>query len=79
MRIWHLAIPLIFLSCNPFKNRQDKKFASPKGYDLREPVRYYVRQSMQEISGIVLAPNEQHMLAINDEQGREQTLSFLEI
>jgi hypothetical protein len=70
MRIWHLAIPLILLSCNQFKNRQDKKFDSPKGYNLREPVRYYVRQSMQEISGIVLAPNEQHILSINDEQGR---------
>lgn len=70
MRIWHLVIPLVLLSCNRFKNRQDKNFDSPKGYDLREPVRYYVRQSMQEISGIVLAPNEQHILAINDEQGR---------
>ena len=70
MRIQYLAIFFLFLSCNQFKSRQDKNFTSPRGYDLREPVRYYVRQSMQEISGIVLAPDEHHILAINDEQGR---------
>lgn len=70
MRICYLAIFFLFLSCNQFKKRQDKNFTSPNGYDLREPVRFYVRQSMQEISGIVLAPNEQRILAINDEQGR---------
>lgn len=70
MRIQYLAIFFLFLSCNQFKSRQDKNFTSPNGYDLGEPVRYYVRQSMQEISGIVLAPDEHRILAINDEQGR---------
>jgi hypothetical protein len=70
MRIWLWVLPLFLLSCNRFKSRQDKNYTSPKGYDLTEPVKYYVRQSMQEISGIVLAPDYQHILAINDEQGR---------
>lgn len=75
MHIRYLAIFLLFLSCNRFQ-KQDKNFTSPKGYDLQEPVRFYVRQSMQEISGIVLAPNEQHILAINDEQGRVFSLDI---
>ncbi|SFE36123.1 SdiA-regulated [Chitinophaga sp. CF118] len=76
MRIRYFVIFLLLLSCNQFKNRQDKNFTSPKGYDFRESSRFYVRQSMQEISGIVLAPDEQHILAINDEQGRVFSLDI---
>lgn len=75
MHIRYLVIFFLLLSCNRFK-KQDKNFTSPSGYDLREPVRYYVRQSMQEISGIVLAPDEQHILSVNDEQGRVFSLDI---
>ena len=61
---------LLFASCNYYNENKNKTFGSPRGYDLSNPVRYHVRQSMQEISGIVLAPDEHHILAINDEQGR---------
>lgn len=64
-----LLVALLLTSCNYYNNR-DKKYESPKGYNLAEPTRFHVRQSMQEISGIVLAPDEHHILAINDEQGR---------
>lgn len=60
---------VLFISCNAFSD-QDKKYGSPKGYRLTEPVRYRVRESMQEISGIVLHPDPQHIYAINDEEGK---------
>lgn len=66
----------MFLSCNQFQKQRDKEFTSPTGYDLMNSERFYVRQSMQEISGIVLAPDEKHILAINDEQGRVFSLDL---
>lgn len=61
---------LMFLSCNNFSDREEKVFASPAGYDLKTPVRYRVRESMQEISGIVAFPDETNIIAVNDEEGR---------
>ncbi|PSL19546.1 SdiA-regulated domain-containing protein [Chitinophaga ginsengisoli] len=69
MQVRYIAFFFLFLSCNAF-NREDKQYGSPKGYNLAEPTRYRVRQSMQEISGIVLAPDEHHILSINDEEGK---------
>ncbi|WP_211999921.1 hypothetical protein [Chitinophaga sp. HK235] len=69
-RIPLLIITLLFLSCNSFSDREQKIYASPAGYDLKEPVRYRVRESMQEISGIEAFPDERNMIAINDEEGR---------
>ncbi|PSL48698.1 uncharacterized protein YjiK [Chitinophaga niastensis] len=69
VRIW-LMFPLFFLSCNAFSDREQKIYSSPQGYDLKEPVRYRVRESMQEISGIALFPDEHNIFAINDEEGR---------
>lgn len=37
---------------------------------MTEPQRFRVRESMQEISGIVLFPDERHIYSINDEQGK---------
>lgn len=65
-----LIFLLFFLSCNAFSDREQKVYSSPGGYDLKEPVRYRVRESMQEISGIVLFPDEHKIMAINDEEGR---------
>ncbi|WP_143310635.1 hypothetical protein [Chitinophaga vietnamensis] len=53
-----------------FADREQKVYASPKGYHLLEPVRYRVRESMQEISGIALFPDEHNIIAVNDEEGR---------
>lgn len=58
------------LSCNAFSDKEQKVYSSPKGYNLKEPVRYRVRESMQEISGIVLDPDQHRIMAINDEEGR---------
>jgi hypothetical protein len=60
---------LLFVSCNAFSDQQ-KKHSSPKGYKLTEPEKFRVRESMQEISGIQLFPDEHHIYAINDEQGK---------
>jgi sugar lactone lactonase YvrE len=68
MQAKYIALFFVFLSCN--FQKEDKVYASPKGYDLTAAQRYRVRQSMQEISGIVLAPDEHHILAINDEEGK---------
>ena len=65
-----LILALAFISCNAFSDRQDRQYKSPRGYKLTEPHRYRVRESMQEISGIVLNPDERHIYSINDEQGK---------
>jgi hypothetical protein len=69
MQVRYIAFFFLFLSCNAF-NREDKQYGTPGGYNLAEPTRYRVRQSMQEISGIVMAPDEHHILSINDEEGK---------
>jgi len=70
----HLRFPIIllavFLSCNAYTDRDQKNYASPKGYNLDTPVKFRVRESLREISGIVLNPDEQHIVAINDEDGK---------
>jgi len=72
--IMNLRISFVLLmayaSCNAFPGREDLQYKSPKGYKLTEPHRYRVRDNMQEISGIVLNPDEHHIYAINDEQGK---------
>lgn len=65
-----LILFAFLLSCNSFGDREEKVYNSPKGYDLKTPVRYRVRESMQEISGIVLYPDEHRIMAVNDEDGR---------
>lgn len=65
-----LIFLLFLLSCNSFSDREQKVYSSPAGYDLKEPVRYRLRESMQEISGIELFPDEHKIMAINDEEGR---------
>ncbi|MFX1702321.1 hypothetical protein PV783_00105 [Chitinophaga sp. CC14] len=71
-----LIFLLFLLSCN-MSDREQKVYASPRGYDLKEPVRYRVRESMQEISGIELFPDEHKIMAINDEEGRIYQLDVL--
>ncbi|MEI3802002.1 MULTISPECIES: hypothetical protein [unclassified Chitinophaga] len=71
-----LIFLLFLLSCN-MSDREQKVYASPRGYDLKEPVRYRVRESMQEISGMELFPDEHKIMAINDEEGHIYQLDVL--
>lgn len=67
----YLALLLIIvLSCNANTDQKKPHASSPKGYQLNDPQRFRVRESMQEISGIVLDPDEKNIYAINDEEGR---------
>ncbi|ASZ10955.1 hypothetical protein KTO58_20615 [Chitinophaga pendula] len=67
----YLALLLIIiLSCNASSEQEKKQPSTPKGYQLQDPQRFRVRESMQEISGLVLDPDENNIYAINDEEGR---------
>ncbi|MGX5818704.1 hypothetical protein ACWKWU_10940 [Chitinophaga lutea] len=55
-------------SCHATGDRQAT--SSPAGYDLSKPERFKVRESLQEISGLVYRQDEAHFIANNDEQGR---------
>src|SRR5882757_5281650 len=70
IRLPALLFLLMVFSCNAFSDNEQKKYHSPKGYKLTMPERFRVRESMQEISGIVLFPDEHHIYSINDEQGK---------
>jgi hypothetical protein len=69
MRRYYIVIFALLAGCTP-SDRNDIKYTSPPGYNLDAAARFHVRQSMDEISGLILAPDEHHILAINDEQGR---------
>ena len=43
---------------------------SPNGYRLEQYERFRVRESLQEISGLVFHRDEAHFIANNDEQGK---------
>lgn len=64
------AVLVLAISCNAFSDRQQKQYTSPKGYRMDSPVHFRLRESMQEISGLALYPDEQRILAINDEEGK---------
>jgi len=55
------------ISC---QGSQQKDITSPKGYKMETPERFKVRESLQEISGIVFYKDEEHFMSINDEQGK---------
>ncbi|WP_160713836.1 hypothetical protein [Chitinophaga solisilvae] len=65
-----LIISILLHACNTFGDREQKVYSSPSGYNLKEPVRFRVRESMQEISGIELFPDEHRIMAVNDEEGK---------
>lgn len=60
----------LLLSCQALGEREQKKLTSPKGYHLESPERFKVRESMQEISGLVYYRDEDHFMSMNDEQGK---------
>ncbi|RAJ04280.1 hypothetical protein LX64_03160 [Chitinophaga skermanii] len=59
---------LLMLSCQASYDKDQRKYHSPKGYDLAKPTRYTIRESMQEISGLVYYNG--HFIGHNDEEGR---------
>ena len=58
---------IAIISC---QGSQQKDISSPKGYKMETPERFKVRESLQEISGIVYYKDEEHFMSINDEQGK---------
>lgn len=60
----------LLLSCQALVERKQKDLTSPKGYHLESPERFKVRESMQEISGLVYYRDEDHFMSMNDEQGK---------
>lgn len=58
---------IAIISC---QGSQQKDISSPKGYKMDSPERFKVRESLQEISGIVYYKDEEHFMSVNDEQGK---------
>jgi hypothetical protein len=68
--ILHVLIVTTLFSCDALGTRSQEKRTSPEGYNLAKYERFKVRESLQEISGIVYYRDEDHFMANNDEQGR---------
>lgn len=64
-----LLVVVFLCGCNNV-NRDKNTDPTPATYDLAHPQRYRVRESMQEISGLVYYQDEQHLIGENDEEGR---------
>src|ERR1700748_871753 len=66
--------PLVFLFCAMALTacgKTVKKTESPAGYDFNAPVKYEMKKSLEEISGIAFYPGSAAtMLAIQDEDGK---------
>ena len=58
---------LFLVSCNFDKGK--KEVLSPEGYNLGEPQKIFLAESLDEISGIVYV-NENEIIGINDEEGK---------
>jgi hypothetical protein len=68
--IKYYALFLLFFSCQALGDKQEKNYTSPQGYQLSKPERFKVRESLQEISGLVYNGDESNFIANNDEQGK---------
>jgi uncharacterized protein YjiK len=67
--IWLLPITLslVFFACNP----ADDKYTSPKGYDLQNPEKFSMPESLLEISGIAFNQGRADTIySVQDEDGR---------
>lgn len=61
---------IAIISCQGLNQNPQKDISSPKGYKMDTPERFKVRESLQEISGIVYYKDEEHFMSVNDEQGK---------
>lgn len=68
--IKYYALLLLFFSCQAIGEKQGKQHSSPQGYQLNKPERFKVRESLQEISGLVYNGDDSNFIANNDEQGK---------
>lgn len=60
---------LICLGCNAINRPNPKAVISPKGYELDQPEKIKLHQSMDEISGMVYYEPMKCIIALNDEEG----------
>ena len=66
---WKLLMLMICLAVSGCDHIQDKKYKSPVGYDLRNPIVFKLPLELDEISGIAFHKIDTSVLAINDEFG----------
>lgn len=71
MKMFPCLLPAIMLiSCQSAGQNEARRQTSPEGYRLEQYERFRVRESLQEISGLVFHRDEAHFIANNDEQGK---------
>lgn len=71
MKMFPRLLPVILLlSCQSAGENGGRQQTSPEGYRLEQFERFRVRESLQEISGLVFHRDEAHFIANNDEQGK---------
>lgn len=65
-----VAAFLVYLLIGCYDQQKNKTaFASPPGYDMNKPEKIKVKESLDEISGIVYSKERNALLAVDDEQG----------
>ncbi len=67
-RIYHFII-LVCISCNAVNKPDPLSISSPGGYRLDQPQKMKLRQTLDEISGIVYYEPRNALIALNDEEG----------
>ncbi|MGE5108518.1 MAG: SdiA-regulated domain-containing protein [Sphingobacteriales bacterium] len=60
---------IIFCSCRFLDGDKNESIPSPRGYQLGEPKKIFLAESLDEISGIVFK-NDSEIVAENDEEGK---------
>lgn len=66
-----VAVYLVFLFVNCSDQHNTKSaFVSPPGYDITKPEKIRVKETLNEISGIVYSKDRNALLAVDDEQGK---------
>ena len=73
--LWGLLLVFIFISCH------DKaQYKGPTGYDINNPVNFFMPNSLHEISGIsFLNDNTDSICAIEDETGTANLVVFKDL
>ncbi|CAN5433181.1 hypothetical protein BH10BAC2_BH10BAC2_47540 [soil metagenome] len=66
-----IAVCLLFLfvNCND-QNKNKSAFVSPPGYNINKPEKIKIKETLNEISGIVYSNDGNALLAVDDEQGK---------
>ena len=64
-----LLLGMILFGCRYFGSDKKPSIPSPKGYNLAEPKKIFLSESLDEISGIVFK-SDTEIIAENDEEGK---------